>query len=354
MSKIKVIFFVLFLMSALAVPALALDTTDQISFYYVSINDGYPICCTGGYPQGMGDYNVGSIWVYIPFTAAENYTVNFSLVTGPVSSYGSWVCDYGYLDGRTWSAYGSMDGRMSIVNSPQYDLANDCYQVGKRITLDTSGITPGANWYLRVGCAYANFTLHTSYNGVVGSVSGSSVSPRQNIWVSSAKYVDWANSTVFGYISSLTHVLSADVSGRVLSGLSVSAFLTSSDAEAVAQLEQVNATLDGMADNLQTITDDFKARDAIGDDISGVTSDSQIASGTSGLSTGSSSLSSAISGLPSFASVIAPTSGFISFLTSPVQQIFAFGNGYLLYIATAMVLLSVVFWVIRRMGGDSS
>lgn len=354
MSKFKAILFTLLLAFVLTAPALALDTTDQISFYYVSINDGYPIYCTGMYPQGMGDYAVGSIWVYIPFTAAESYTVNFSLVTGPVSSYGSWVCDYGYLSGRTWGAYGSMDSRMTIVDAPQYDLDNNCYQVGKRITLDTSGITPGDNWYLRVGCAYADFMLHTSYNGVVGSVAGTSSFTRDNIWSANNTLTEWSNSTLLAYLPSRSGIISANVTSRVLSGLSVSAFLTSSDAEAVAQLQQVNATLDGMADNLQTITDDFKARDAIGDDISGVTSDSQITSGTSGLSTGSSSLTSAISSLPAFSSVIAPTSGFISFLTSPVQQIFAFGNGYLLYIATAMVLLSVIFWVIKRMGGDSS
>lgn len=36
-----------------------------------------------------------------------------------------------------------------------------------------------------------------------------------------------------------------------------------------------------------------------------------------------------------------------------MQDIFGFANGYLLYIATAIVLLSVIFWVIKRMGGDS-
>ena len=51
--------------------------------------------------------------------------------------------------------------------------------------------------------------------------------------------------------------------------------------------------------------------------------------------------------------VVAPATGFISFLTSPVQDVFGFANGYLLYIATAIVLLSVIFWVIKRLGGDS-
>lgn len=124
------------------------------------------------------------------------------------------------------------------------------------------------------------------------------------------------------------------------------------DGGIVDNVAHMTDTLDGMASNLQTITDDFTAREDVGNDIGGTTTDGQISSGTSGMSTGSSSLSDGIAGLPSFASIIAPTSGFIGFLTVPVQQIFAFGNGFLLYIATAMVLLSVIFWVVKRMGGD--
>lgn len=124
------------------------------------------------------------------------------------------------------------------------------------------------------------------------------------------------------------------------------------DGGIVDNVAHMTDTLDGMASNLQTITDDFTAREDVGNDIGGTTTDGQISSGASGMSTGSSSLSDGIAGLPSFASIIAPTSGFIGFLTVPIQQIFAFGNGYLLYIATAMVLLSVIFWVVKRMGGD--
>lgn len=374
MSKIKVILFTLLLMFVLAVPALALDSTDQISFYYVSINDGYPIYCTGDYPQGMGNFSVGSIWVYIPFTAAESYTINFNLLTGPVNSYGSWVCDFGYLNGRTWGAYGSLSDRMTIVNGPQYDFSDELYQVGRRITLDTSGITPGDNWYLRVGCAYADFTLHTSYMDNIGYTSTGTV-----YWTSALGfYITASGMTAFsstgtssgdnyvkatkqtnGYISShsaLTspvHVASQTIYGSKMSGLRVSAFLTSSDAEAVSQLKQVNTTLDGMAANLQTITDDFKARENAGNEIGGTATDQDVSAGTSGLSNGNSSISSGIAGLPSFADVMSPAVGYISFLTAPVQLMFNFGNGYLLYIATAMVILSVIFFIIRRMGGGS-
>ena len=145
---------------------------------------------------------------------------------------------------------------------------------------------------------------------------------------------------------------SVRASNSFISAMSFSGTRSSDDREAVEQLRQVNTTLDGMAANLQTITDDFKAREDVGNDISGVTTDDQIANGNTGLTTGSGSISQGISDLPSFSSVVAPATGFISFLTSPVQDIFGFANGYLLYIATAIVLLSVIFWVIKRMGGD--
>jgi hypothetical protein len=179
------------------------------------------------------------------------------------------------------------------------------------------------------------------------SISGIALSgtiPRSSSTVSIPEYSGTASNS--SYSGSVSSVYSS------LSPISLSAVVHSDDSEAVEQLQQINTTLDGMASNLQTITDDFTAREDVGNDIGGTTSDGQISAGTSGMSTGSLSLSDGIAGLPSFASIIAPTSGFIGFLTVPIQQIFAFGNGYLLYIATVMVLLSVVFWIIKRMGGD--
>jgi hypothetical protein len=134
---------------------------------------------------------------------------------------------------------------------------------------------------------------------------------------------------------------------------SFSASRASDDSEAVAQLKRANTTLDGMASNLQTITDDYTARENAGTEIGGSATSKDISSGTSGISTGFSSLKSGISGLTSFATISAPAAGYISFLTLPIAAIFNFGNGYLLYIATAMVLLSVIFFIIRRMGGGS-
>ena len=125
------------------------------------------------------------------------------------------------------------------------------------------------------------------------------------------------------------------------------------DGGIVDNVAHITDTLDGMATNLQTITDDFTARENVGADIGGTTSQDQINSGAAGVDSGGSALSSGISGLPSFADVMAPAVGYIGFLTVPIQLIFSFGNGYLLYIATAMVILSVIFFIIRRMGGGS-
>lgn len=127
----------------------------------------------------------------------------------------------------------------------------------------------------------------------------------------------------------------------------------SDDSEAVAQLKRANTTLDGMASNLQTITDDYTARENAGTEIGGSATSNDVNSGTASLTTGVQSLKDGISGLPTFSSVLKPATGYISFLTVPIAALFNFGNGYLLYIATVMVLLSVIFFIIKRIGGGS-
>lgn len=134
---------------------------------------------------------------------------------------------------------------------------------------------------------------------------------------------------------------------------SFTASRASDDSEAVAQLKRANATLDVMDKNLQTITDDYTAREDAGTEIGGTASDNDVSSGASGMSSGLSAIQSGISGLPDFSSIMAPATAYISFLSVPVSAIFSFGNGYLLYIAMAMVILSVVFAVIRHLGGGS-
>lgn len=227
-------------------------------------------------------------------------------------------------------------------------------------------------------CSGCSFTLYPSVKGYIGTVSES----YDTIYWDRALgfYINCAGMTSFsstgstggaglvkptgdthGYIGTKSetaspvtlHAETRNVNGEIASGFTFAVSRSSDDREAVEQLKQVNTTLNGMAANLQTITDDFKAREDVGNNISGVTTDDQIANGNTGLTTGSGSISQGISDLPSFSSVVAPATGFISFLTSPVQDIFSFANGYLLYIATAIVLLSVIFWVIKRMGGDS-
>lgn len=154
---------------------------------------------------------------------------------------------------------------------------------------------------------------------------------------------------------------SGSVSGTAYSAvrpITLSAVRTSDDSEAVAELKKANTTLttmkttlSGMSKNLQTITDDYTARENAGDEIGGAATGTDVSSGTSGLTSGVSSIKDGIAGLPSFSTIMKPATAYISFLTLPVAALFDFGNGYLLYIATAMVLLSVIFFIIRRMGG---
>lgn len=384
MSRLKKILFsvclMLLLASVLAVPGFALVSVDDVPYGYIQINSGVPIYCTGSLPLWMSSDSVAltSYALYIPFTdVGDSFDLNLNLVSGPVSSYGTFTATYGTLNGTKYNQVGSLPSP-ARKPAPQSTIESGKYKIGSFLSIDCSGVSSVPdNCFIKVLCSGCSFTLYPSVEGRVGSLSNS----YDTIYWSSALgfYINRGGMTSFsstgstggsglvkptgdthGYISIQNetsspirvHAKARNVNGEVASGFTFAFSRSSDDSEAVAELKQVNQTLDGMATNLQTITDDFKAREDVGNDISGVTTDDQIANGNSGLTTGSSSISQAISGLPSFSSVVAPASGFISFLTSPVQDIFSFANGYLLYIATVIVLLSVIFWVIKRMGGD--
>ena len=201
-------------------------------------------------------------------------------------------------------------------------------------------------------------------SGYSGSVSNPSFSGKLPSYASYVPYysgdIDMSG-TLPNYNNSAT--VSGDspdysVSGKVQAVNSVYPFSftasrASDDSEAVAELKRANATLDVMKKNLQTITDDYTAREDAGTEIGGSATSNDVNSGTASLTTGVQSLKDGISGLPTFSSVLKPATGYISFLTVPIAALFNFGNGYLLYIATVMVLLSVIFFIIKRIGGGS-
>lgn len=384
MSKIKKILFsacvTLLLASVLAVPGFALVSVDDVPYGYIQINSGAPIYCTGSLPLWMSSDSVAltSYALYIPFTdVGDGFDINLNVVSGPVSNYGTFSASYGTLSGTKYTQIATLPSPVRKL-APQSTIESGKYKIGSFLSVDCSGVSSVPdNCFIKVLCSGCSFTLYPSVQGYVGSLSSS----YDTIYWSTALgfYINRSGMSSFsstgstsgsglvkptgdthGYISIQNessspvrlHSKSRSVNGEVASGFTFAASRSSDDSEAVAQLQKINGTLDGMAANLQTITDDFKAREDVGNDISGVTTDDQIANGNSGMTTGSSSISQAISGLPSFSSVVAPATGFISFLTSPMQDIFGFANGYLLYIATVIVLLSVIFWVIKRMGGD--
>lgn len=385
MSKIKKILLsacvTLLLASVLAVPGFALVSVDDVPYGYIQINSGAPIYCTGSLPLWMSSDSVAltSYALYIPFTdVGDGFDINLNVVSGPVSNYGTFSASYGTLSGTKYTQIATLPSPVRKA-APQSTIESGKYKIGSFLSVDCSGVSSVPdNCFIKVLCSGCSFTLYPSVQGNVGSLSSS----YDTIYWSTALgfYINRSGMTSFsstgstsgsglvkptgdthGYISIQNetsspvrlHSKSRSVNGEVASGFTFAVSRSSDDSEAVTQLQKINGTLDGMAANLQTITDDFKAREDVGTDISGVTTDDQIANGNTGLTTGSSSISQAISGLPSFSSVVAPATGFISFLTSPVQDIFGFANGYLLYIATVIVLLSVIFWVIKRMGGDS-
>lgn len=387
MFRLKKILFsacvTLLLTFVLAVPSFALVSVDNVGYGYISLNGSSPVYSTGSFPRGVyGDsVKLSSYAIYLPFDeVAEKFSVSLSFLSRAVTSYGTYSCSYGTLRGATYTKAGDLPSP-SLSWAPQTDFAyqgTKYYNIGRFVDIDTSSVKSiPRNCFVKIQVDGCDFSIYTNIPVQVGSIgaavdtvywdtplgfyitaggmtsfSSTGTSGGSNL----VKPISQTNGYISTQSSSASKVKvksSVRASNSFISALSFSGTRSSDDREAVEQLKQVNTTLDGMAANLQTITDDFKAREDVGNDISGVTTDDQIANGNAGLTTGSSSISQAISGLPSFSSVVAPATGFISFLTSPVQDIFSFANGYLLYIATAIVLLSVIFWVIKRMGGDS-
>lgn len=374
--------FTLLLTFVLAVPSFALVSVDNIGYAYISLNGSSPVYSTGSFPRGVyGDsIKLSSYTIYLPFDeVAEKFSTSLSFLSRSVKSYGTYSCSYGTLRGSTYTKVGDLPSP-SLSWAPQTDFTYDgvtYYNIGRFVDIDTSSVrSVPRNCFVRIQVDGCDFSIYTNIPVQVGSIGaaidtvywdtplGFYITAGSMTSFSSSGSSGGSNlvkpiSQTNGYIGTQSFSASkvgvrssVRASNSFISALSFSGSRSSDDREAVEQLKQVNTTLDGMAANLQTITDDFKAREDVGNDISGVTTDDQIANGNTGLTTGSSSISQAISGLPSFSSVVAPAAGFISFLTSPVQDIFSFANGYLLYIATVIVLLSVIFWVIKRMGGD--
>lgn len=357
----------LLLTFVLAVPSFALVSVDNVGYGYISLNGSDPVYSTGSFPRGVyGDsIELSSYTIYLPFDeVAEKFSASLSFLSRLVTSYGTYSCSYGTLRGATYTKVGDLPSP-SLSMAPQtyfkYSGVN-YYNIGRFVDIDTSSVkSVPRNCFVRIQVDGCDFSIYTNIPVQVGSISSTAddlISLDSTLGFVITDNGSGKRGT--GYISPFSASLSklrikfgVKKLENYLSALSFSATRSSDDREAVEQLKQVNTTLDGMAANLQTITDDFKAREDVGNDISGVTTDDQIANGNAGLTTGSGSISQGISDLPSFSSIVAPATGFISFLTSPVHDIFGFANGYLLYIATAIVLLSVIFWVIKRLGGDS-
>lgn len=373
----------LLLTFVLAVPSFALVSVDNVGYGYISLNGSSPVYSTGSFPRGVyGDtVKLSSYTIYLPFDeVAEKFSTSLSFLSRTVASYGTYSCSYGTLSGSNFTRVGDLPSP-SLSWAPQTNFTYQgvtYYNIGRFVDIDTSSVKSiPRNCFVRIqvdGCDFSIYTNIPVQVGFVGAatdtvywdtplgfyITAGGMTSFSSTGTSGGSNLVKPISQTNGYISTQSSSASkvkvkssVRDSNSFVSALSFSGTRSSDDREAVEQLKQVNTTLDGMAANLQTITDDFKAREDVGNDISGVTTDDQIANGNAGLTTGSSSISQAISGLPSFSSVVAPAAGFISFLTSPVQDIFGFANGYLLYIATAIVLLSVIFWVIKRMGGDS-
>lgn len=133
------------------------------------------------------------------------------------------------------------------------------------------------------------------------------------------------------------------VSGKVQTVNSVYPFSftatrASDDSEAVAQLKRANSTLDVVSKNLQTITDDYTAREDVSTDLSTSASQTNIDNIGSDANSGGSSLISAVGDL-SVSSVSTGIAPFIAFMSTGFTDMLTSVDRRFLDIFVAVVLL---------------
>lgn len=109
-------------------------------------------------------------------------------------------------------------------------------------------------------------------------------------------------------------------------------------------------TLDDIAANMQTVVDDLQAQYDTAEDIGGATSESTINSTQATLSSGTASLNSGLEVAGDVASVSSPAGMYIGLMTATVTPMLNFGNGVLYWALFAILIGSVILFILRRVG----
>ena len=385
MSKIKKILssvcVTLLFASVLAVPGFALVSVDDVPYGYIQLNSGSPIYCTGSLPLWMSSDSVAltSYALYIPFTdVGDNFDINLNIVSGPVSNYGTFTASYGTLQGTKYTQIGVLPSPARKA-APQSTIESGKYKIGSFLSVNCSSVSSVPdNCFIKVLCSGCSFTLYPSVSGSVGSLA---TSVDTIYWDNVLGfYINKAGMTSFssngsttgsglvkptgntnGYISIQKetsspvrlHSKARTLNGEVASGITFAVSRSSDDSEAVAQLVKINGTLDGIADNMQTIVDDMQAKKNAGEDIGGTTSTETISGTQETLSSGTQSFDTFTdTATGQLDSITSGASGYASLMTMAVPVILNFGPSSIGPLHIALLVIVAIFglsFFVRRL-----
>lgn len=108
-------------------------------------------------------------------------------------------------------------------------------------------------------------------------------------------------------------------------------------------------TLDQIAGDMSQIVEDMQAKQDAANDIGGSTSEDQISGTQESMSTGMGGLSSGLEVVQDMAIISAPSTMYINLLTATVAPMLNFGNGVLYWALFAMIIGSVILFILRRL-----
>ena len=119
----------------------------------------------------------------------------------------------------------------------------------------------------------------------------------------------------------------------------------------VDTVKHMDKTLDGVADNMQQIVDRANEEDNTADDIGTAAGDNAISNTGDTLSGGVGALDQSLETAGNVSSVSAGAGMYVGFLTATVSPLLNFGNGVLYWALFAIIILSVLVFILRRLDG---
>lgn len=121
------------------------------------------------------------------------------------------------------------------------------------------------------------------------------------------------------------------------------------DGGLVDEVFDIGDNVESIAGNMQTLIDDYQAKKDTAEDIGGATSEDTISNTQETLGSGSSSLNSGLSVAGDVSSVSSPAGMYVGLMTATVAPLLNFGNGVLYWALFAILIGSVILFIMRRL-----